>query len=259
MRPIVPAFCLLTMSGVACGPSAAEKGSTQKAPAAVEKEESQVNETKDDVDPYAPTYGPPVEVEALYLVEPIPGGKRLQAVLLRLDDGREWIRSYRPVPEELQFFEKRVVVKGRTYQPSPMVQHVGGTHFELDSIALAASEVPHDPIPTQVPSPPVVEGVADIATRDLLWVQVHGTLEGFQAEESNTFWGDGTMKLLNGETIPLRGLSRSKTEHLVGKPITALGRSLKGQLSGRIVVCENHVDNCGATPDRRKRVPIPPE
>ena len=103
----------------------------------------------EDSDPFACTYGPHVKVETLYLVEPIPGAKRLQAVLLRLDDGQEWIRSYRPVPEEMQFFEKRVVVQGRTYRPSPLVQHVTGTHFDLESIELAPSEVPHNnPAPT---------------------------------------------------------------------------------------------------------------
>ena len=210
------------------------------------EKENNVTATEDTSDPYAPTYGPHVQVEALYLVEPVPGAKRLQAVLLRLDDGQEWIRSYRPVTDELQFFEKRVVVRGRTYQPSPMTQHVNGTHFELESIELAPSEVPHNPVPTTVPSPPVVKGIAAIGERDLHWVQVHGTLDSFKVDKQNTRWGDGNMTLPHGETVTLRGLSRSKTEPLIGKEVTALGRSVEGQITGRIILCEGHVTNCGA-------------
>lgn len=207
-------------------------------------------------DPYAPTYGPVVETEALYLVEPVPGGKRLQAVLLRLDDGQEWIRAYRPVPDEFQFFEKRVVIKGRTYTPSPMVQHVMMTHFEVESITLAPAEVPHDPVPTSLPPVPVVDSVAGIAARDLRWAQVQGSLDEITVDESNTFWCTGRLTLRNGEQLTLRGLSVSRTRPLVGKEVTVVGRSLNGKLSGRITLCEGRVTDCGVLAPRTKGRPV---
>ena len=239
-------FIILCCLCLACRPSPAPEAQLTVRDDTDTAKEIETMDPRDEVDPYAPTYGPTVEVEALYLVEPVPGGKRLQATLLRLDDGREWIRSYRPVPDELEFFEKRVIAKGRTYTPSPMVQHVMGTHFEVESIRLAPSELAHDPVPTKVPSPPLARTLAEIGARDLRWVQVHGTLDALEVDPKNTFWADGKVTLKEGEKITLSGLSASKNQAFVGKEVTAVGRSLGGQVSGKIVLCAGHVLNCGA-------------
>lgn len=258
-------WCVFFLSFIACRPAQVQEGVASEPAKGVAEQDEGGQETSgeegaqmpvEEVDPYAPTYGPVVETEALYLVEPVPGGKRLQAVLLRLDDGQEWIRAYRPVPDEFQFFEKRVVVKGRTYTPSPMVQHVMRTHFEVESIKLAPAEVPHDPVPTSLPPVPTVDSVAGIAARDLLWAQVQGSLDEITVDESNTSWCTARLTLRNGEQLELPGLSVSRTRTLVGKEVTVVGRSLNGTLSGRITLCEGHVTDCGVPAPRIKGRPV---
>lgn len=212
-------------------------------------------------DPYAPSYGPRVEVEALYLVQPSAGSKRLQATFLRLDDGREWILAYRPVEDGLKFFGKRVAVKGRTYTPSPMVQHVMATHFEIDSIELAPGEVAHDPVPTQLPAPPLARSLEDMGSRMWRWVHVQGKLVEWVEQEPGSKWVDGFVEIKEGERVRLEGLRVSdKLRALVGKDVTAMGRvTKKASLTGRVSVCEGHVERCGLTsssPKREKMRPI---
>ena len=116
-------------------------------------------------DPFAPTFGERVTREAWYRVSPVAGGKRLQAVTLEFDGGEAWIRAYRPLRSELRFVDKRVVIVGRPYWPSPNVQHVAGTHFEVESIELAPGETPWDPEPTLIPPPPFARSADEAKAR----------------------------------------------------------------------------------------------
>ena len=206
-------------------------------------------------DPFAPTYGPRVVVEARYLVEPAPGGKRLQAGLLRLDSGEEWILSYRPAQDMLPFFEKRVVVEGRTYTPSPNVQHVMGTHFELESIALAPGESPHDPTPQTLPVPPLVSSLAALVARRWRWVHVQGILTALTPEPSSARWGSAVLQLDSGEQLELQGLRLSdEVRALQGQAVTAMGRVVAGHaLGGRVKIRSGRVDSCLDAPRPRNR------
>lgn len=127
---------------------------------------------------YEPTFGEPTTFEALYRIAPMPAGKGLQEVVLVRDDGESWIRSYRPIAEEFRYQDKRVVVSGRPYTNSPYVQSVGGTHFELASIELAPGETPYEPMPTELPPPPLARS-AQAAKAQTGWYAVCvGTREG---------------------------------------------------------------------------------
>ena len=125
---------------------------------------------------YKPEYQERVEVSTRYIISPIRGGKRLQGVYLRLDSGEVWIRSYRPIPEEYEFSDKRVVVTGRPYTNSPYVQSVGGVHFELESIRLADGEIPHDPKPLTLLPPPNTASKKEFDEREGRWANCSGTL-----------------------------------------------------------------------------------
>jgi len=140
---------------------------------------------------FEPTFGERTEFEALYRIAPSPAGKRLQEVVLVRDDGESWIRSYRPVAEEYQYQEKRVTVIGRPYVNSPYVQSVGGTHFELETIALAPGETPYDPLPTELPPPPLAR-TAEAARALSGWYAVCvGTRQG----ETFAFADGGSLSL----------------------------------------------------------------
>lgn len=138
-----------------------------------------------------PRFGERTTFEATYRIAPSPAGKRLQEVVLLRDDGEAWIRAYRPIKDEYAFQEKRVVVTGRPYTNSPYVQSVGGTHFEVESIALAPGETPMDPAPTELPPPPLARS-AEAARALTGWYAVCvGTRDG----ESFAFAEGGVMPL----------------------------------------------------------------
>lgn len=145
----------------------------------------------DELPNHEPTFGELTSFEALYRIAPSPAGKRLQEVVLVRDDGESWIRSYRPIAEEFQYQDKRVVVTGRPYTNSPYVQSVGGTHFELQSIELAPGESAYDPLPTELPPPPLARSL-EAAQAQAGWYAVCvGTREG----ERFLFAEGGEMKL----------------------------------------------------------------
>ncbi len=203
---------------------------------------------------YEPTFGEPVEREALYVVAPVAGGKRLQAASLHFDDGEAWIRSYRPVAAELQYAEKRVVVTGRPYTNSPYVQSVAGTHFELDTIALAPGETPYDPIPTRIPAPPFVEDRAALEARVGLWAHCLGTLTSLEAPgDDSPWWGRGVLTLTDGSAVVLDGIpwGESAPDVEQGDQVTALALVLAADqpdgipsLGGNLRLCTGRVERC---------------
>jgi len=185
----------LTLLGLGCAAAGGPQPGAETSPGSAAPEEVAVpDETVPGIpgpDDYEPTFGERTEFEALYRIAPSPAGKRLQEVLLVRDDGESWIRSYRPVAEEFQYQEKRVAVSGRPYTNSPYVQSVGGTHFELETIALAPGETPYDPLPTDLPPPPLAR-TADAARALMGWYAVCvGTREG----ESFSFLDGGSLPL----------------------------------------------------------------
>jgi len=202
---------------------------------------------------YSPTMGEPVEFEARYVVSPVAGGKDLQAAYLLRDDGESWIRSYRPVAEELRFADKRVVVRGRPYVNSPYVQSVGGTHFELESIALAPGETPWEPEPTRIPSPPWVADQGALAAREHLWAQVVGALESLkEPHPDRPWWGQGTLRLADRTAVLLRAIPWEEgAPAVVGAEVTALGRVVAPEepgapwsLEGPLRLCAGRVERC---------------
>ncbi len=203
---------------------------------------------------YDPTFGDRVEREALYVVAPVAGGKRLQAASLRFDDGEVWIRSYRPVADELQFADKRVVVTGRPYTNSPYVQSVAGTHFELESIALAPGETPYDPPPTRIPAPPFVEDRASLEARVGLWAHCVGTLTALvPPDDDSPWWGRGVLTLGDGSAVSIDGIAWGDSPPTVeqGTDVTALALVLAPDepggtpsLGGNLKLCPGRVERC---------------
>ena len=203
---------------------------------------------------YEPTFGEPVERQALYVVDPVAGGKNLQAVSLHFDDGDVWIRAYRPVAEELQYADKRVVVTGRPYTNSPYVQSVMGTHFALDTIALAPGETARDPVPEQIPAPPQVESLASLQARVGLWAHCVGALSQLEEPgDDNPWWGRGSITLPDGTDVRLEGIPWDEHNTAIeqGSEITVLALVLAPEdgaatpsLGGRLRICEGRVERC---------------
>ncbi len=203
---------------------------------------------------YEPTYSEPVEREALYVVMPVAGGKALQAASLHFDDGEVWIRSYRPVVEELQYADKRVVVTGRPYENSPYVQSVIGTHFELATIQLAHGETPYDPLPTRIPAPPFVEDRAALEARVGLWAHCVGVLTRLEPPaDDRPWWGAGTLRLADGTELGMDAIPYGDGAPQVeqGQEATVLTlvlapREEGGQptLGGPVRICAGRVERC---------------
>jgi hypothetical protein len=210
----------------------------------------------DAADPYAPTYGAEVTREAHYTVAPWAGGKRLQAVVLRFDDGEEWIRSYRPVADEFQFADKRVVVTGRPYTNSPNVQSVYGTHFEVRTIDLAPGETPYSPLPSELPAPPQVRDLAGIEARTGRWAHVIGDVETMSDPARDDRWSHhGRLRLESGEAVEFEHrLSGEDQAGFVGQRVTLLARVLGAGTAASsaprlsaVAVCAGEKTHCQMT------------
>lgn len=132
----------------------------------------------DDPASFEPTYQAKRTLLARYRIDPIAGGKNLQAVSLEAEDGTSYVRAYRPLRSELQYADKRVRVTGRPYENSPYVQSVTGLHFEVESIELAPGETPHDPAPTGILTPPQARSAAEARAQAGWYATCHGTLSG---------------------------------------------------------------------------------
>lgn len=208
---------------------------------------------------YEPIFGEPVQREALYVVAPFAAGKQLQAVELQFDDGTSWIRSYRPVQDELQYVDKRVVVRGRPYENSPYVQSVGGTHFELEHIELAEGETARDPIPTVLPAPPPVRTATEAEARVGRWAHVLGTLTSSTPDGDGT-WHEGVLTLADETEIrfmfsTLHSLghpAEATLDEVVGAEVTVLGQLSHGDEGlrlGATQVCLGEVERCHMTLD----------
>ena len=203
---------------------------------------------------FEPRFGEPVERQALYVVDPVAGGKNLQAASLRFDDGEVWIRSYRPVAAELQYADKRVVVTGRPYTNSPYVQSVMGTHFELTSIALAPGEIAWDPVPERIPAPPVVESRRALEARVGLWAHCVGLLTSLEGpSDESPYWGRGVVELADGSAVSMDAIPLGDGVPLVepGGTVTVLalvlapaGEGSLPSLGGPVRICPGRVERC---------------
>lgn len=211
-------------------------------------------------DPYAPTYGETETFTATYLVTPLPGGKRFQPALLKREDGETWIRSYRPIPEEYRFHDREVVVTGRPYWPSHMVQHVSGVHFELDTIALAPGQKPN-PTTDRMPAPPTVISKAGLTARDGAWAMLKGTLTSVSHDEAEARIS-AELTLADGAVVHLGPLGRASVRArewapLKGKAVTVLARAmpLEGgwRVHGGMHLCAGDAPRCGLDLGERRK------
>jgi len=195
-----------------------------------------------------------VVVEGRYEVEPVPGGKRLQAVIIVLPDGTRLIRSYRPVADEFGLVNRRVRAVGTVYRDSgegPNVQQVVAPHFRPERIELAAGEPPLTARPTELPAPPVVTTAREFDAQGERWVQAWGTLLRVTPHQEDAMWANAVVKLTDGTEVHLRAVTRSRWERLVGHPVTVIGRAALAvpgeagrRLADRSTVCRGYLKRC---------------
>jgi hypothetical protein len=170
-----------------------------------------------------PNYGDACRLEGRYEVDPIPGAKRFQGVWLVLDDWTRYVIAYRPVREQFQFINKRVLIQGRPYLPGSDTQHIKATHLAIDSIELAPGEEAYDEVPQGVPLPPVVRTAEELATCVGRWVRLIGTLEGLE-EDPESYLGIATMKLADGSVIRTWGVVMKSWAKLQNRKVTVISR-----------------------------------
>lgn len=197
-------------------------------------------------DPFAPTYGEPVEREAMLRMDPLPQGKRFQGTWLVFDDGTRWLVAYRPLERYLPLVDKRVVAKGRPYTLPNTVQHIGATHFEIDSLTPAEGVTPRDPAPERLPAPPLARSLDDLAGHE--WVQVVGTLTALDQDPENRFARVGSLALAGGETVRIAWAPAgdSSWQAHVGEQVTVLAQPAGDPPALRAHrICRGEVPRCG--------------
>ena len=250
------------------GPAGFQMGCAAKDPKMIEKtadseaalasdEEPAVAEgfprSEEMEDMYSPTYGERVTFEALYVVAPVSGGKRLQATTLLRDDGDSWIRSYRPVPDEYRFVDRRVVVTGQPYENSPYVQSVGGTHFEVESIEFAPGETPVEANPELLPAPPFVRSAEVASGRGSRWGQCRGELvriDPADEESRGGDWRSGLFRFEDGTELRVERIPGSDAAWTAdpGRSVTLLTyyrQEADGVVGVANALCEGEVERCG--------------
>lgn len=166
------------------------------------------------------------------VIDPVPGGKRLQAVSLVFDDGSSWIAAYRPDPRFWPFADKRVVFTGRPYVNPPHVQSVGGTHVEVKSIELAPGETAYAPAPERLPAPPTVKTLAELKARAGRWSRVVMPVEGGKV-------------VFPAGALPLRVFGRVEPK---AGPHTLMAKYVEGNDGAAIyaaAACTGDVARCG--------------
>jgi hypothetical protein len=156
-------------------------------------------------DPYAPTYGEPTRFEAILEIDRVAGSKRLQAVSLLCDDDTTVIVTYRPDPQYFSYCGRRVIVEGRPYHNSPLVQSVSGEHFQVTAIELAPGEVPA--AATSLAPPPPLTGRPDAVRLRRRWVAATGTLGPFATGDDP--WGECTLTLDDGTVAAVEVAERT--------------------------------------------------
>lgn len=198
----------------------------------------------------------------------LSGGKRLQATVILLDDGRRLLASYRPIRDYLEYVDKRVVVQGYHYTNPPDVQQVMADHFRITSIRLAPGEEPYPVKPTDLPTPPTVDTRAELEARDGRWVQLHATLKT-GARRPDESWCDAVVALGDGTEVwasVYQTTFEKVWQPLFGKQVSIIaqasvdtgdpGRRLK--LVGQTAICAGKVERCGMDKDvwTRNRGPM---
>ncbi len=209
---------------------------------------------------FAPRYGDRETFTARYVVDPLRGGKDLQAVMLLRDDGEAWLRAYRPIPDEYRFIDRLVVVTGRPYWPSPHVQAVGGTHVDVEKIDLAPGEAPHPGPYDLMPAPPEAADLPSLAKRAKLWVRAVGRLAEVTPGKERYDPSTAVLELADGHRVAVLAISPGDVEAwkaLAGQPVTITGRVKPAEkpealaLWGRVAACPGVAPRCGMEDPRR--------
>jgi hypothetical protein len=166
-----------------------------------------------------------VVVEGWYEIVPVPGGKAAQPAYVVLLDGTRVIRSYRPIPSELGYADRRVRVTGNVTigPPDARIQAMAGPHVEAERVELAAGETPITPTPSEIPTPPIVTSLPGFAPHLDRWVAVHGTLDAL-TPGADPPWAEARIRLADGGTVLVGSVVEATWRPLVGRVVTTLGR-----------------------------------
>jgi hypothetical protein len=200
--------------------------------------------------------GKAVIINGWYEVEPVPGGKRLQAASVVLPDGTRLIHSYRPVKEMFCYINKRVTVRGIVRTDAgepPEVQQVMAPHIAIESMALAPDEKPYDSIPDRIPDLPFIEEKKEMMRWNDRWVHVYGKLVGLKLRYNESIWADAIIRLRDDTRLCVEWVSFSRWNHFLDNEVTVtlllkLGKEEAGVLhtvSSRTAICSGKVPRCG--------------
>lgn len=204
-----------------------------------------------------PAYGPVMQCEGRFEIDPIPGGKRFQGSWLVLDNGKRYVVSYRPVAKYFPFVDKRVYVTGRPYTPGRDTQHMMAEHFQVDTMELVPGETPYAETPVECPAPPLLHTVDEITACDGRWGQVVGQLLALE-DDPDTYFNIAHLQLEDGTIIIARYASEQMWKPYIGSTITVMSRievitsetapaegKCRVALIGWYALCPGTVERCG--------------
>jgi hypothetical protein len=204
-----------------------------------------------------PTFGSVTECEGRYEVDPIAGGKRFQGAWLILDDGTRYVLSYRPIPAQFAYVDKRVRVTGRPYTPGRDTQHMMAAHFQLDTIELAPGEEPYAEVPVRLPAPPMLHTMDEICKHAGRWAQIITRLVSLE-DDPDTYFSKANLELEDGTLVVALYAAEKLWEPYLGNTITVVsrievqpskavsnGNKCPAVLTGWYALCRGQVERCG--------------
>ncbi|MCU0848831.1 MAG: hypothetical protein MUD12_13180 [Spirochaetes bacterium] len=168
-------------------------------------------------------HGKRVVVRGVYLQDALPGGKRLQAATILLGDGSSLIRSYRPVPAEFRFINRKVVASGKVFTDAGLsrdCQQVMAPHFYPDEIRLAPGESPYEGKPGVMPPLPFVTDRKSAGANAGKWVHVFGVLESLEKLNEGPVGGRAVVLLADGTKVAAGRVNYNSCAGLTGKSVT---------------------------------------
>ncbi|MBW2702328.1 MAG: hypothetical protein JRF33_16030 [Deltaproteobacteria bacterium] len=196
-------------------------------------------------------------IEGRYDVCPVAGSKRLQPVVIVLDDGTRLLRAYRPIPSEFGFIDRRVHLTGRAGLDSGQDEHVQQVEapqiLEVSQLELAPGEKALNPVPDSLPAPPRVVDAEGLALRRNLWARVVGNLALLEEKPNESFWGRAEIELEDASLLTRDPVPMSRWADLRGRQISAVGRveetDAGWSLVGMGAICAGDDEECGRPPN----------
>ena len=167
----------------------------------------------------------------IYELELVAPKDRQPARFLVLGSGERLVLGYGIQPEEFQYVDRSVVVRGKRFQALPGEYPLTQGHIQVSQIGLAPGEKPNPKANRSLPVPDAVKTIDGVLGRLGRWAHILGELVSVTSDP-RTLAHRAKFKLQDGTLLQVDYLSSEEAKawfQLVGKPARLLGTPRMGR------------------------------